>query len=299
MKNLLLLCFIIPHIGFAQQVVKGIVMDSNSKDVISYAGVLLQDHKTITWKDGSFFIELEKIGREDTLYVQCLGYETYKAPLANYLASDVKEILLTPKHYSIGEVTVSTQKVKRKKNKTFGIYKKKTKGWYKTTFKRQFALYIPNQKSYDGIIQNVRFYITNDGTPDKKFRIHLYAVDSLTNDPGKDLLPEAIYTSGTIGEEWVVVDLIKYQINFPPTGFFIAVEALPNSIADTYVTIRKKKYKTSQQNVVLGLSHEKPRDNLTWYWREPYDKWRRGRKLDKNEVNGHPMMASDILIFKY
>lgn len=274
-------------------------MDSNSKDVISYAGVLLHDHKTITWEDGSFFIELEKIGREDTLYVQCLGYETYKAPLTNYLASDVKEILLTPKLYSIEEVTVSTQKVKKKKNKTFGIYKKKTKGWYKTTYKRKFALYIPNKKSNDGIIQNVRFYITNDGTPDKKFRIHLYAVDSLTNNPGKDLLPEAIYTSGTIGEEWVVEDLIKYQINFPSNGFFIAMEALPNGVADTYVTIGKKKYKTSQQNVVLGLSHEKPRDNLTWYWSEPYDKWRRERKPDRNEVNGHPMMASDILIFKY
>lgn len=298
MKNLLLLCFIIPHIGFAQQVVKGIVMDSNSKDVISYAGVLLQDHKTITWEDGSFFIELEKIDREDTLHIQCLGYESYKVPLANYLASDVKEILLTPKHYSIEEVTVSTQKVKKKKNKTFGIYKRKTKGWYFTTYKRQLALYIPNKKNYDGIIQNVRFYITNDGTPDKKFRIHLYTVDSLTNNPGKDLLPEAIYTSGTIGEEWVVVDLIKYQINLPPTGFFIAMEALPNSIADTYVIIGKRKYKRSQQNVVLGMSHEKPHDNLTWKWGKPFEKWKRERKPDKNLINGHPMMASEILIFK-
>ena len=69
-------------------------MDSNSKDVISYAGILLQEHKTITWEDGSFFIELEKIGREDTLYVQCLGYETYKAPLTNYLQVMLKKYCL-------------------------------------------------------------------------------------------------------------------------------------------------------------------------------------------------------------
>lgn len=300
---LIILCLISPRLVFAQKIIKGTIIDSYTGQTIPYASITVKKESSISWKDGSFLFELENFNAEDSLFVQCLGFETFKTSLKDYSKNNDKEIRLTPKVFSLNEVIVSAHKTKRTKIKTFGVYKRKpSDGWATAKYKEQIALYISNEKRENGIIQNLKFYIKKSGTPNKEFRVHLYALDQTKNNPGMELLPEAIYASGTTGNEWIIIDVSKYQIKYPPEGFFIAFEALPDSPNDTYITYKKMKFKSPPKNVEFGATYEKPKDNLTWHFtkfsNDTNYKWRRTRKPAKDEIYIHPMMAADILIYK-
>jgi len=95
---------------------------------------------------------------------------------------------------------------------------------------KQLAVYIPNKNNQYGFIENIQYFIRNQGKPDQKFRVHLYTLDSINNCPDKELLPKAIYASGSLGEEWVVVDIKEYNIEFPKSGFFVALERFPSDL---------------------------------------------------------------------
>lgn len=297
------MCLISPRFVFAQKIIKGTIIDSFTGQTIPYASITVKNMSSISWKDGSFLFELGNFNDEDSIFVQCLGFEAFKTSLANYFINEKNEIRLTPKVFALNEITVSAYKAKRTKIKTLGIHKRKpTNGWATVKYKEQIALYISNEKKDNGIIQELKFYIKKSGTPNKEFRVHLYALDQTKNNPGMELLPEAIYASGTIGNEWIFVDVSRYQIKYPSEGFFIAVEAMPDSPSDTYITYKKMEFKSPQENVEFGATYEKPKDNLTWHFRKYSNdtnyKWRRTLKPAKDVINIHPMMAADILIYK-
>ena len=292
-----------PRFVFAQKIIKGTIIDSSTGQTIPYASITVKNKSSISWKDGSFLFELGSFNNEDSLFVQCLGFEPFKTSLTNYYKNNDKEIKLTPKVFSLNEVIVFAHNPQKTKIKTLGIYKRKpSDGWATAKYKEQIALYISNEKREKGIIQKLKFYIKKSGTPNKEFRVHLYALDQTKNNPGTELLPEAIYASGTTGDEWIIIDVSKYQIKYPPEGFFIAFEALPDSPNDTYISYKKMKFKSPPKNVEFGETYEKPKDNLTWsYVKFTNDKdyeWKREREPAKDEINGHPMMAADILIYK-
>ena len=275
--------------------IEGTIVDS-TRNPIPYVEITFRDKGTTSWKDGTFHIELWEVKTTDTLKISCLGYETKKISIKNYLTREQNKIVLKEKSYEIEKVTVSAKKYEKKKLKKFGIFKKPAKGWYMDKTNKQIAVYIPNKNNQYGIIENIQYFIRNQGKPDQKFRVHLYALDSINNCPGKELLPKAIYASGTLGEEWVAVDIKEYNIEFPKSGFFISLERLPSDPLESYITIKNKKFKVKTAKVVLGLSYENHRERLTWYFRQ--DKWIREHPERRNEIAGNAMMAAEILIYK-
>lgn len=292
-----LILIILPNSLIGQHIhyIKGIIVDSTGNP-IPYVEITFRDKGTTTWKDGRFYIELWEVKTTDTLKISCLGYETKKISIKNYLNREQNKIVLKEKSYKIEKVIVSAKKYRKKKLKKFGVFRKPAKGWYMDKPTKQLAVYISNKNNQYGIIKNLQYFIRNQGKPDQKFRVHLYALDSINNCPGKELLPKAIYASGSLGEEWVVVNIKEYNIEFSKSGFFISLERLPSDPIESYITIKNIVYKEKIPKVVLGMAHEKHSERLTWHYRQGV--WMKPRPLQRNETGSNAMMAAEILIFK-
>lgn len=81
-----------------------------------------------------------------------------------------------------------------------------------------------------GVVQAVRFYVARNfecGKMSAKapFRVRLYAADGPGGAPGTDLLNVSVLTAAP-GKGWHEVDLLRYQIQVPATGFYVAMEWL-------------------------------------------------------------------------
>jgi hypothetical protein len=277
--------------------IKGRIVDSTGNP-IPYVEITFRDKGTTTWKDGTFYIELWEVKTKDTLNISRLGYKTKKISIKDYLNKNKNTIELEKKSYEIDKVKVIFQKnYRRKKIKKYGIFRKPSKAYISMgKITEQLAVYIPNKKGRYGIVQNLQFYIVDECDPSQKFRVHLYEYDSINNKPGKELLPKPIYVSASKGGKWVVVNIEKYNIEFPSLGMFVAIERLPGKPEETYITIGSREYKLKKDNVCIGGAFEKKGKRVTWYFR--HGKWMRTRPPRRNEIFGNAMMAAEVLIYK-
>ena len=66
-------------------------------------------------------------------------------------------------------------------------------------------------------------YITNDGVPETKFRVHVYDIDSSGRYPGADITDSNVVLHANTGNEWVSVDLSSKRIPLGK-GLFISIE---------------------------------------------------------------------------
>jgi len=144
-------------------IVKGTIVDSACKKPIPYVNISFRDKGTTTWKDGTFYIELWDVKNNDMLHLSCLGYKTKKVSIKDYLNENKNTIALTKKSYEIEKVTVSAKKYRKRKLKKSGLFKKPAKGRYMDKTTKQLAVYIPNKKDQYGIIQNLQYYIRDQG----------------------------------------------------------------------------------------------------------------------------------------
>ena len=81
-----------------------------------------------------------------------------------------------------------------------------------------------------GVVQAVRFYVKPNfqcGKASAKtpFRVRLYAADGPGGAPGTDLLTTSVLTAAQ-GKGWHELDLLRYQIQVPAAGFYVAMEWL-------------------------------------------------------------------------
>ncbi|MDR2011401.1 MAG: hypothetical protein LBQ22_13055 [Bacteroidales bacterium] len=270
------------------------VLDSETNEGIPFCDVLYGVNKgTITNDDGTLSLNLDFY--PDSIVIYNLAYET-KTVKVNKSQSEYY-IKLQPKKFYLNEVEVVA---KRGKSIKLGIYKNK---WYAgPNYERgtNVSLFIDNKNANKGYIKNLQYYMCKKNTlnPTNIFRVHIYAVDSITKGPGKELLSENVFANAKEGDEWVVVDVLKYNIEYPPEGFFIGYEVLSNHREDEGVLIENR-YMESH-NAVLAASEEKTNQRLTWIKYPGREKWRKGTlpPTCKNCVNLNAKMACEIIIEK-
>ncbi len=102
------LLFSIGGYGYGQQItLKGIVLDSITKQPLPYATVAVKDNLlgTATNSDGQFILELPKTFSDSILLCSYMGYKTYSTKVSALEAGDT--ILLVKEPFSLGEVTVT------------------------------------------------------------------------------------------------------------------------------------------------------------------------------------------------
>ena len=81
-----------------------------------------------------------------------------------------------------------------------------------------------------GVVQAVRFYVKPNAQCGKvsaktPFRVRVYAADGPNGAPGTDLLTTSVLTAAP-GKGWHEVDLLRYQLQVPTAGFYVAMEWL-------------------------------------------------------------------------
>jgi len=63
---------------------------------------------------------------------------------------------------------------------------------------------------YPAMLENVSVRVAKNTFREFKLRVRLYAVDSLTGLPGKDLLNKSVITTSRIKKGWLEIDLLKH-----------------------------------------------------------------------------------------
>ena len=297
LKNLFIVFFFSVPIYSSSQTIKGVVVDSETNEPIPYAEIYTEKFGCITGEKGQYYFNSNLINDCDSIYFKCLGYETSKLSVKDFISSNAYNMKLKRKEYEINEVMVYAEKIGTKIVKK-GFYKKEARGGYGTTgiSGHQVAIFIDNSKNENGKIQKLFYFIHKQGRPTDKFRIHLYSAINKDTPPQEELIPESIVTNAEKGNSWLVLDIEKYNIDFPKNGFFVSLEFLKDTFAiDEY---KKGGVLVSGRKLNLGLNREKENQGYTWKYDFEERKWTQILPQRKDQYTGNAMIAAEIKIYR-
>ncbi|MDX5347264.1 MAG: carboxypeptidase-like regulatory domain-containing protein, partial [Hymenobacteraceae bacterium] len=264
------------------------IIDSQTYKPVEFAIIEIPSKKagTTSGINGKFKLYLKESAAKDTAVIKALGYETMYFKIGDATNLPV-EISLKPVVYGLAEVTILPVSTKRVK---VGSQKKKAAGSGIFSNPGDFiALYVSNPDNTSGIIEKVGFYITKKGIPTAPFRVRIFNADGPNNSPGSDLLQESIILVAEKGNQWVDIDLLKYNISYPTNGFYLAFENIRTTEAYFY----KEKNNVKGYGAVVGLTKE---FNETLGWVDNLgDGWNKNSFVVGN-IHVNPMFRAMILV---
>lgn len=235
---------------FAQKtILKGTLLDKNTEEPVVYASIsFLKIKKGISsTENGTFQLEINQKDLNRKLHISCLNYQD-----TIVLASDLqnKILLLTPKSYELNEITLSKKlnmelevdKYKRKDIKTsFGS--SKGNPWIVTKFFAYKDVYEETPYIKDITVYFGSLLMRKKG----KFRLRIYAVDTVNKRPSEDILTDNLVVSMKKINGKIKVDMSSYDIEIPKEGLYIGIERLeiPYNFNEYTYTMEgsKKKHK--------------------------------------------------------
>jgi hypothetical protein len=295
-------------LSFTQTKLKEIyVIDSSTKKPIPFVHIITKSDKNcrITNFNGIFYGD-SLINTTDSIIISCIGYNQKTIHPRNLYKNN--PINLNPKKYKINEVEIKEKKT-RYKNKKIGMKKEPGSIFPKSNVNffcktgEILAYWVQNNNSYQGYISKVNVYITDKGYPNSFFRLHVYKCSTHDIKPGKELLQQNILAHGNLGNEWVTINISKYNIQIPENGFFIGIEWLPETkdkiYSDTLSVGTKYERVIKGNGIAIGYKHEK-------YATSKYKVWRLYRNMDTvwrmNSLANEEMFNKDQVTesgFKY
>lgn len=227
MRVLFFLFFCISTVQSQKILLKGSVIDSETKQPVAYANIsFLKSNKGISSnEDGTFSLEIDKELLKDKVHISCLNY---KDTIVKAFDLQNKNLKMQSKNEVLSEVVISKEvdkelivgKIKRRKVKTSLIGTAKIP-W---VVARYFEYKVEYEKT--PFIKEIKIYLSNIKKRKSKFRVRLFLKNSVSNLPKKDLLKKSLIVSVEKREKYVELDLLKYNIEIPKSGIFIALERL-------------------------------------------------------------------------
>ena len=216
---------IFPTFVFAQQRVKGIIINSNTKIPIPYAtlGLMNKNIGTTSSENGLFEIQCNAFFEKDSLLITCTGYEP-RVISFNLKDSAFATIELKENVIALDEIIISPKKdwayVTVNDFTSFDHNYVSSTGFV-TQLAQHFKL--PQQKS---ILCHIKIGKLGGLFKNSKsiFKIHIYDIDSITKGPSAELTTALIEVKST--KAIVNIDVKKYKIFIPNSDFFIAIEWL-------------------------------------------------------------------------
>jgi hypothetical protein len=283
------------------------IIDAESKEPVSYAHIKsINKLKGVISDYNGFFVLDSAFSELDSIAISCIGYEK-----KSFLVRDVIEkkiIELTPSSQNLTEVVVTAKKTKYQL-KNLGITKKPKKTRfpdYVGTGKNgeQKALWIPNDYSIAGYLENINVYVSDLGYPDAYFRVHVYACNAFETKPDKELTKSNIIASATTGNEWVTIDMSNEHILVGENGCFIGIEWFDSPKSkfhqDTIYNNghtwdeNKSQYKDTiysrvrkGNGAVLGGISQKYRYSRNKHWQKSSDGWMDSYLIDSIMYTTH------------
>jgi hypothetical protein len=262
------------QIGYSQITIHGKVVNQSDKKPIAYAniGITHTGIGTISNEDGSFSLLLPTLNLNDTLSFSAIGFIKKTIPVKSFLTQEV--IVSLKEHVTqLNEVTVIS---KREKNKIFILGNRKSRGGTLETDSiyagSATALLIENKNliqkelSFPVYLQSASIGIFRNNLPSFKIRVRLYSVNSVTNEPGEDLLNKSVVVESTMKNGWLTFDLSGFHYLIPEP-FFIAFERIltksdRDAIAHGYQEFIKKYPKRLHVDTVIFEGKKQVRQQI-------------------------------------
>lgn len=274
----------------------GVIIDKHSEKRVPFANVYLSNKNAGTYSNnhGIFSIEANS---EDTIVISFIGYEKRCVPVKE-IKNFNREIYISPEKYNLDEVTIHADKKARRKKILLGNSKLKKATTLLAHSGAEFVVYIPNNLKTEALINEVILNLKSRGREIPVFRIHIYAVDEETKQPGDDLLNQDLTGMITKSRNIKKFDLQKYNIVMPEDGVFVGIEWIGKLTKDNVFSDDVNSIKLS-----IPITFEKEQSNTSFRSAYYSDHW---KKTTSNhplsillEKNNPPNAAFGIRVITY
>lgn len=213
----------------AQEILfEGHVLEHKTKNPIPYVNLsFLNTLKgTSTDEKGHFFLDIPKAYLDKQVHISALGFKDTIVVAKDIFK--VKRFEMVEQSFELDEVVVSESYGNSVVLNPISSYSL-TSGFSSSSTPWILALYYPNIGAKKKYVEKVNVFFQKDVNfkrPSSKFRLRIYAVDSKTKKPGKDILRKSIVLETDVNKDFVSIDLSAFNLKVPKSGIFIGVEWL-------------------------------------------------------------------------
>jgi hypothetical protein len=223
MRSVLTTAFVLLCLtGVAQErAISGKVVDQEMKG-IPFCVVKAKNYNIGTYCDenGQFSVSINTDSVKEVIF-SCLGFERKEIP-ADMLRNSPVTVDLKKSVAALNTVVIKDKKGKPH-TETLGRKNVKHVSDCYQRYGDEDAMFLKADTAKDGFLKEVYVYITDEGIPDSKFRIHVYSKDPTTNLPAQELTDSNLIVHAARGNEWVKADLSNKNI-VTDGGLYISVE---------------------------------------------------------------------------
>lgn len=205
--------------------VRGVVVTAGSGQPVEYASIQMRNSKkgTVAGFEGKFELTATASDLTDSISFYRIGYLERTISIKSLVSLEFHKVYLSPVITNLDTVGVSARKARVESE---GIKGPAMGALYLDTHGQQVALFIKNNRKKTGRIKTLRFFLSGKGNTEAPFRIRIYGVNDSLNCPGAELLPEMLVVKPLKGRGWCNVDVSQYNIRFPESGIYIAMEGI-------------------------------------------------------------------------
>jgi len=205
--------------------IQGIILSSETQLPVEFASLQFKQSKrgTVAGLDGKFSMAVSAVENGDSISIFCIGFEPRTLSLKFLSSLEFHKIFLKPRLLELDPVEFSVKKAELHREGNKGI---PMGSLYLDTHGQQVALFIENRKKKPGRLKSLSFYLSGKGNTEAPFRIRIYGVNDSLHCPGEELLPDILIVKPDIKRGWFETDIAKYNIRFPESGVFVAMEGI-------------------------------------------------------------------------
>ncbi|MGW9685059.1 carboxypeptidase-like regulatory domain-containing protein [Flagellimonas sp. 2504JD1-5] len=267
---LLVILFCYKGLDSHGQTITGIITDGLTGEKLPYVhvGVKNTSKGVISKNDGSFFIDLDGIGKDERLFFSMLGYEEFSVSIGKIENLNIK-VVLQPSTISLTEVVVNPRENGFKKIK-LGNYKNSTTTTGKSGNEEfgwggEWGIVLPKSKE-EYKIKNIKFHLRENTADSILFRVNVYRVlDKLSFE---SILKKPAYVTSKKHDHWITFNMIDQDVR------------VDHEILVTMEWVRVW-YAKKGQNLIF-FSHSKNKRHKVLHRDNSFGKW---------QVNKRPPLA--------